>query len=69
MELNFAKTFEILTAAFGESTMSKTQVKLWYNRFKCSSPTLSITDETIEAVKKRISIREFADDFVVPLGS
>ena len=24
----------MLTAAFGESTMSRTQVQLWYNRFK-----------------------------------
>ena len=27
-------TFEMLTAAFGESTMRRTQVQLWYNRFK-----------------------------------
>ena len=26
------KTFEMLT--FGKSTMSRTQVQLWYNRFK-----------------------------------
>ena len=24
----------MLTIAFGESTMSRTQVQLWYNRFK-----------------------------------
>ena len=24
----------MLTAAFGKSTMSRTQVQLWYNRFK-----------------------------------
>ena len=24
----------MLTVAFGESTMNKTQVQLWYNRFK-----------------------------------
>ena len=24
----------MLTLAFGESTMSRTQVQLWYNRFK-----------------------------------
>ena len=28
------RTFEMLTMAFFESTMSKTQVQLWYNRFK-----------------------------------
>ena len=33
MKLN-VQTFEILTVAFGESTRSRTQVKLWYNRFK-----------------------------------
>ena len=55
----------MLTVAFGESTMSRTQVQLWYNRFKacredvnddarsgCSS-TLT-THENIEAVKKMI---------------
>ena len=27
-------TLELLTVAFDESTMSRTQVQLWYNRFK-----------------------------------
>ena len=27
-------TFDILSKAFGESTMSRKQVQLWYNRFK-----------------------------------
>ena len=50
----------------GESTISRTQVQLWYNRFKKSRkdvndearlgrPSTSITDENIEAVKKMIS--------------
>ena len=30
----FARTFEILTMAFGESTLSRTQVQLRYNWFK-----------------------------------
>ena len=34
MKLEYARTFEMLTAALGESTMSRTQVQLWYNRFK-----------------------------------
>ena len=56
----------MLTVAFGESTITRTQVQLWYNQFKegradvnndahpgCPS-TLTITDENIEAVKKMI---------------
>ena len=31
---NCARTFEMLTVAFCASTMSRTQVQLWYNRFK-----------------------------------
>ena len=55
----------MLTMVFGESTVTRTQVQLWYNRFKegreevnddtrlgCSST--STTDENIEAVKKII---------------
>ena len=49
--------------AFGESTMSRTQVQLWNNRFKedredvnnnsrLDRPRMSTTDENIEAVKK-----------------
>ena len=65
----------MLTVAFGESTMSKTQVQLWYNQFKDISddvrpgrPSSSTADENIEAMKKmildnrQITIREFADD-------
>ena len=33
-EIKCAKTFEMLTVMFGESTMSRTQVQLWYNQFK-----------------------------------
>ena len=51
--------------AFGKSTMSRTQVQLWYNRFKegredvnndarPGRPSTSTTDENIEAVKKMI---------------
>ena len=53
------------TVAFDESTMSRTQIQLWYNRFKedqedvndnarPSRPNTSTTDESIEAVKKII---------------
>ncbi|KAA1414164.1 helix-turn-helix domain-containing protein [Nocardioides humilatus] len=55
----------MLTVAFGESTMSRTQVQLWYNRFKGGRedvnddarpgrPSTSTTEENIEAVKKMI---------------
>ena len=32
--MKYAKTFEILPVAFGVSTMSRTQIQLWYNQFK-----------------------------------
>ena len=54
-----------MTATFDESAMSRTQIQIWYNRFKeggedvnadagpgCLST--SITNENIEAVKKII---------------
>ena len=60
-----ARTFKILTVTFRESNMSRTQVQLWYNRFKESReevndnarsgrPSTSKTDENIEAVEKKI---------------
>ena len=33
-EIKCERTFEMLTVIFGESTMSRTQVQLLYNRFK-----------------------------------
>ena len=72
-EIKCARTFEILAAAFGESTMSRTQVQLWCNQFKegredvnVDAPSTPTTDENIEAVKKmildyrRITTREVA---------
>ena len=70
--------------AFGESTMSRTQVQLRYNRFKegredvnedARCPSTSTNDENTEAVKKmildncRIPIREVADDVGISFGS
>ena len=54
-----------LNVAFGESTMSRIQFQLWYNRFKEGRedinddarpglPSTSTTDENIEALKKMI---------------
>ena len=55
----------MLTVALGESTMSRTQVQLWYNRFQEGRDdfnddahpgrlSTSTTDENIEAVEKII---------------
>ena len=57
----------MLTVAFGESTMRRTQVQLWYKRFKKGRedvndnarpgcPSTSTTDENSETVKKIILI-------------
>ena len=46
-----------MTVTFGESTSSRTQLQLWYNRFKEDREDVngsSTTDENIEAVKKMI---------------
>ena len=60
----------MLTVAFDECTMSRTQVQLWCRRFKVGCPgrpITSTTNENIEAVKKmivdnrRITNREVAD--------
>ena len=64
-EIKCTRTFEILTVAFGKSTMTRTQIQLWYNRFKegrddvnddarPSRPSTSTTDENTEALKKMI---------------
>ena len=58
----------MLIVAFGQPTMSRTQVQLQYNRFKESRedvnedarpdrPSSSTTDENIEAVKKMVIIK------------
>ena len=55
----------MLTVAFAESTMNRTQVEFWHNRFKVGRedvnddarpgcPSTSKIDENIEAVKKMI---------------
>ena len=63
LKLNVQERFEKLTVAFGESTMSRTQVQLWYNWFKegqedangnaCPGcPSTSLADENSEGGKK-----------------
>ena len=51
MKLNVQRHLKMLAVAFGESTMSRTQVQLWYNRFKEGREDVN----DIEAVKKMIS--------------
>ena len=64
-EMKCAKTFEMLTVVFRASTMSRTQVQLWYYRLKegredvnddarSGRPSTSITNENIETGKKMI---------------
>ena len=73
-EIKCARTFEKLTVAFGLSTISRTEVQLWYNRFeegRASQQPL----KTIEAVKKMIldnrgiTVREVTDDVGILFGS
>ena len=63
MKIKCPRTFEMLTVAFGKSTMSRTQIQLLYNLFKegredvnddarPGRPSTSTTDENIEALKK-----------------
>ena len=77
-EIDYAWTFEMLTVTFGESTKSRTQVQLLYNRFKENREdvkSISTANENIEAVKKitldnrEITIREVADDVGISFGS
>ena len=64
----------MLTVAFGEGTMSRTQVQLLYNRLNEGREDIN-NNENIEAIKKmildnrRITIREVADDDDISFGS
>ena len=64
-EIKCPSRFVMLTAAFDESTISRTQIQLWYNRFKESREDANddagpgrrstlTTYENIEAMKKMI---------------
>ena len=61
--------------AFGEPTMNRTKVGLWYSRFLTGRPSTSNVKENIEAVKKmisdncRITIRKLGDDVGISFGS
>ena len=60
----------MLTMAFGESTMSRTQLQLWYNRFEKAEKSTSTTDKNIKAVKKMmLDNRQITDDVGIPFGS
>lgn len=62
-KISCAEALKMLTAADGDSTMSKTQAYEWYKEFKAGRtvvddlprfgrPSTSVTDENIEEVKK-----------------
>ena len=59
-EIKFARTFEMSNIAFGESTMSRTQVQLWYKglrkmeKISVTMRSTSTVDEHIEALNKII---------------
>jgi len=75
----------MLTAAFGESTLSKKNVYKWYKLFtegredvnddaRSGRPSTSITDENVEEVKKivmenRRITREVVEDVSISVGS
>ena len=65
-EIKCARTFKMLTVAFGESTMSRTQVQLWYDRFKEGREYANVNKMSkqwkIEAVKKIISDNHYLRD-------
>ena len=69
---------------FGEFTMSRTQIPLWYNQFmkgrkdvindaRSVCPSTSTADENIEVVNRmcvsRITIREVTDYICISFGS
>ena len=45
--IKYARTFEMLTVAFGESTMNRTQVQLWYNRVKEGREDVNVKSKLI----------------------
>ena len=64
-EINCNKVCEMLTKAYGESTMSKTRVYEWYKRFqddredveddeRPGRPSTSTTNKNVEKVKKMV---------------
>ena len=54
-----AGTFEMLTVAFDESTMSRTQSQLWYNRFKDGRE--DVNDDVRQQPMKTLKNREEND--------
>ena len=77
-------TLEMLTVGCGETSMSRTQVQLWYNRFKegledvnndarSGRQRTSTTEENIEAVNRMIIVetllRRFSIDVGISFGS
>ena len=74
----------MLTAAYGEAILDRSNVYLWYKMFaegrendeeRAGRPTTSTTDENIDEVKKIIlanrwiTVREVAEDLNISIGS
>ena len=51
-EIKYATTFEMLTVAFGKSTMSRTQVQLSYNQFKEGREGVNDNQQPMKTLKQ-----------------
>ena len=52
IEIKCARRFEILTMAFGESTMSRTQDQMWYNWLKEGREDANVDDKPMKTLKQ-----------------
>ncbi|UYV61379.1 OXSM [Cordylochernes scorpioides] len=85
-EIKCADAFRMLTVAYGEATLDRSNVYRWYKMFsevredvndekRAGRPSTSTTDEKINEVEKmilanrRITVREFAEDLNISIGS
>jgi len=84
-KMKCSNVLKMLTAAFGESTLSKKNVYKWYKLFtegredvnddaRSGRPSISITDENVEEVKKIVMenhriTREVVEDVSISVGS
>ncbi|UYV71318.1 hypothetical protein LAZ67_8002615 [Cordylochernes scorpioides] len=85
-EIKCADAFRMLTVAYGEATLDRSNVYRWYKMFsggredvndeeRAGRPRTSTTDEKINEVekmilaKRRITVREVAEDLNISIGS
>ena len=60
---------EMLTVAFGKSTMSRTQVQLWYNRFKESREDVNDdTPPTRQQLMKTLTVESLLETLLMMLA-